>query len=424
MNVPLRNWLLLNKTLKKKYCVFIIVYSAFSNVGTSQISNFVNNGSFEDLYSCSYPNLINKAKYWRSIDSITAPPQLQSACVGINTVPFNSYTYQNARTGITYITSTFFCPPPSCAPIQNRLYLRNRLKANLKAGRTYCVSFYVNICGNSTYGIDGFGAYFADNSIDTITKCGIPLTYLSPQVQNATNNIITDTLGWTKVEGIFTATGNEKHLIIGNFKSDAATNSTLINTSVPYVATDVCIDDVSCIDVDLPAYAGNDTMCIPGTSVYIGRARDVGIDEACIWYQLPNMSSVIAKAAGLWVSPVVTSTYVVRQEICGIVKWDTVVVHQTAVGLDEFNNLREDFTLYPVPVENAVTMNFNYWQYKKRNVRVVILNELGKFMKEEEVLMINDSAKITTDDLANGIYFLQVRGISGRMLVKRFIVCR
>jgi len=271
--------------------------------------------------------------------------------------------------------------------------------------------------------MDGFGAYFGDNSVDTITKTGVPLTYIIPQVQNLNNNIITDTLNWTLITGTFVASGNEKHLIIGNFKSDVATNTVLINpNNPPLVATDVCIDDVSCVAIDLPAHAGNDTSCIPGTSVYIGRPQDVGIDEACIWYKLPNITTAIDTAAGLWVSPLVTTTYVVRQEICGNVKWDTVVVHQTAVGLNESYLLNENLKVYPIPAQDKITLQFSIPNIEDQFKQIIIYNSLGQTVKEEEIGFKNRTATILTNDLKNGVFILELRSSHSEKITKRFII--
>ena len=183
--------------------------------------------------------------------------------------------------------------------------------------------------------IDGFGLYFGGPSVDTIIyNSKRPLTFLTPQVVNPPNNIIMDSLNWVAITGTFTANGTEKYLIIGNFKSDVNTNTVITNyTTYSQDWSEYFIDDVSC-SIDLSAYAGPDAFCIPGNSVYIGRQQDAGIDEACMWYKLPNMTTAIDTAAGTWVTPTSpTTTYVVKQDICGVIKYDTVVVYQSGVGL-------------------------------------------------------------------------------------------
>lgn len=422
-SVVLRNLSLQNKKIEARFLLLLLCL--FSLQSISQIANYVNNGSFEDLYNCSQPNYLVKAKYWRCLDSTTFTPIICSTCTGFASVPLNTLTYQWPRTGNNYALGGLFCPPPSCSPIVNRMYFRNRLKANLKAGKTYCVKFYVNICWNSTYGMDGFGAYFGDNSLDTITKTAVPLTYLQPQVQNPSNNLITDTLNWTLITGTFVATGNEKHLVIGNFKSDVATNTVLINpNNPPLVATDVCIDDVSCIDIDLPAFAGRDTMCIPGTSVYIGRQRDVGIDEACQWYQLPNLTTAIDTAAGIWVNPLTTSTYVVKQEICSNVKWDTVVVYQTALGLNELKIMGDQLKVFPVPAKDVINLQFLMDVPDTEFNTVFIYNHLGQMIRKQNIKIGTAVTKVDISDLTSGMYFLQLTGDSLWSINKHIVISK
>ena len=332
-----------------------------------------------------------------------------------NKVPFNANTYQFPRTGNTYIISNFYYPSGL------RGYLKNRLKKNLQANTTYCVKFYGNICNTSPRGIDGFQIYFGDNSLDTITKYNVPLTYLNPQVKNPLGNVISDTLNWVLITGTFVANGTEKYALIGNFLSNNATSTASINTPYfPAYWTDLLIDDVSCIAIDLPAFAGNDTLCVPGTSVYIGRLRDVGIDEACFWYQLPNTNSVIATAAGLWVSPVITSTYIVRQEICGNIKWDTVVVVATGLGLFEGDEPDTRFKIYPQPAKDELLLEIEGSSTSLFQLK--LYNNLGVLLREEELNFTNQKAMINISDLANGVYALSLKTSKNEWYKKRLVV--
>src|SRR5690606_19202302 len=139
--------------------------------------------------------------------------------------------------------------------------------------------------------------------------------------------------------GTFVAQGNEKYALLGNFLADNAVTTTSIGGPFyPSKWTDVCIDDVSCIELNLPAFAGPDTTFIPGDSLFLGREPDVGIDEACIWYKMPG-TTPIDTVAGFWIKPTEACTYVVRQEICGLVKWDTVRITLNTVGIKSLSGL-------------------------------------------------------------------------------------
>ena len=396
-----------------KIYLFAFVFCFESN--KAQVANYVANGSFEEVYDCTSVWL-TRVKYWLGTDSICDGPLFYSTCN--SKVPLNANTYQYPRTGNGYIIGTLYY-----VYIANtmRVYAKNRLKQTLELGKTYCVKFYVNISNNSPRGIDGFQIYFGDNTLDTITKCNVPLTYLNPQIKNPLGNVISDTLNWVPVTGTFVANGTEKYALIGNFLADNAVTTASINTpSFPQYWTDVLIDDVSCMDVDLPAFAGNDTVCVPGTSVYIGRPRDVGIDEACFWYQLPNTTSVIATAAGLLVSPVTTSTYIVRQEICGNVKWDTVVVVATGLGLFEGDEPDTRFKIYPQPAKDELLLEIEGSSTSLFQLK--LYNNLGVLLREEELNFTNQKAMINISDLANGVYALSLKTSKNEWYKKRLVV--
>jgi len=401
----------------------IILCCCLGRLTNAQVTpaNFVSNGGFEQFTNCSVTTTIFPAKNWRWIDS-TSVGNVDYCNVCYPNVPYTPAGFQSARSGNAFSLITALCQPTFCSNSNNRGYIRNRLKTNLQSGVSYCVKFYINITNVSAYGIDGFGAYFGDNTVDTITKTNIPLIYLAPQVQNTSGNIVTDTLNWVLITGTFVANGNEKHTIIGNFKSDAATTKTLINSNfAPNVFCEFYLDDVSCIPMDLPAYAGTDIWCIPGNSVYIGRPCDVGIDEACIWYKLPNMATAIDTVAGLWVSPVITTTYIVKQEICGIIKYDTVVVHQSATGINELDILKDRLSVYPVPSKDELNLSLPF-DHSFHNI--TITNNLGQIIREEEIVFKNNNATITTSDLPNGVYIFTLKDKTNFQVSKRFVIAR
>ncbi len=404
-------------SLLKYLRVFILSVLCFK-FSIGQITNFVANGGFELKYNCSVTSTILPIAQWNWLDSLTYGNAVYyNYCYG--DVPYISFGFQYPRSGDAFSGLNALCQPTLCNASNSRGYLRNRLKSNLQPGKVYCVKFFISISNNSTYGIDGIGAYFGDDNLDTIIYTNKALTYLNPQIQNLNGNVISDTLNWTAITGTFTAIGTEKHLVIGNFKSDAATTKTLINAAnLPLEFTNIYLDDVSCIDIDLPAYAGPDVFCIPGNSVYIGRQRDVGIDEACMWYKLPNMTTAIDTAAGIWVSPTATSTYVVRQEICAGIKYDTVVVTMSSLGFDDFySEMDSYFTLSPNPSKDKIELNYKLNDHAK----ITIQNNLGQIIREEEISFINSKYNLSYS-LPNGIYFITILNSKHKPITKKLIV--
>ena len=227
--------------IKRKSLLIYFVLFSFINKLNSQFANYVSNGGFEKYVDCSGNNqYLSNAIDWDEIDLDQATVYC-NVCLG--SVPNSGWSYQYPSTGNAYVIADMLCF--SCASNLKRTYLKNRLKSILKANTRYCVKFHVNIGDLSSYGTDGFGAYFGNNSIDSINQGHIALTYLNPQVQNLNGNIITDTLNWTTITGTFTAIGDEKYVIIGNFKSDLGTNILVIQpTYSTNVFCTVLVDDI------------------------------------------------------------------------------------------------------------------------------------------------------------------------------------
>jgi hypothetical protein len=393
---------------------------------SAQITNYVTNGGFEKYTTCNVNDPLMtyavNAIGWDEIDN-NMSTKWNNYCYG--SVPFNAFYYCYPRTDSAYVAYDFLCL--NCSQNTLRTYIRNTLKEKLNAGKTYCVKFYINNSEYSSYSIDGFDAYFGGNELDTITRAHIPLTYLTPQIKNPTNNFITDTIGWSLITGTFTANGSEKYMVIGNLRSDALTNKILSNLSLASQSYSFCtagIDDVSCIPIDLPAFAGEDTSCAPGTSKYLGRQRDVGIDEDCMWYKLPNVTTAIDTAAGIWVKPVVTTTYVVRQEICGYVKWDTVVVFMNLVGLEKLKILNEELQIYPVPARDFIELKISNRSLFEGFNSIALYNNLGQLIKEEEISCKEEKLIITTNDFNPGIYVLKIKSKTYGTVSKRFVISR
>ncbi|WP_317898300.1 T9SS type A sorting domain-containing protein [Aurantibacillus circumpalustris] len=346
-------------------------------------------------------------------------------------VPLSSQTYQWPRHGNNFLASTFYCP--SCAS-NVRGYPRNNLKQVLTAGKTYCFTMYLNLTNKSSYSIDRMGVYFSDATNDTIKYCATPITYLTPQIQSPDSMFLSDTLNWMLFQGLYTAIGNEKYIIIGNFRNNANTHNVFVNsTTLPQIFTDYCIDDVSCIDIDLPAFAGNDAAVIPGDSVYLGRESDVGIDEACMWYQLPTVitptTPAIDTIAGFWIKPVTSCTYVVRQDICGHVKWDTVIIAMNPVGNVDpiaigLEMLNDKLMVFPNPANDYLELKISNADLTKDSKVISIYNNLGQLIREEEISFTENKLLFKTSELENGVYFLRIKSVNAGVLSKRFVAAR
>jgi hypothetical protein len=404
----------MQNSLKKFGFILILLTSLIRNQRAfGQIANLVSNGGFEEHYFHK-PNWI-APKGWSAIDSASYFGILFGSEITPQDVPKNMFCFQYPRSGKNYLIFLFYS--------HNRGYPRNRLKVPLIAGKRYCTTFYVNLSNASSYAISNIGAYFSTNETDTIKNCIIPLTYLNPQIKNPSNNIIKDTLKWVKISGEFVSNGNEKYISIGNFQSDINTTSSLVNNmSLPAVFSDYLLDDVSVIDIDLPAYAGKDKFIVPGDSAFIGRESDVGIDEACTWYKLPNDSIPIDTIAGFWIKPINTCTYMVRQEICGNVKWDTVILYENPVGIAKWKLLAEGATVYPNPANDYLNVEMPK-VFSKGNFSAAIYTSLGSLVREENI-RLDDKISLDVNQLEPGVYSLLLSLPEDYSVTKKFVISR
>jgi hypothetical protein len=431
----LKNYLFLNKYkfcgLNRQWLSLAILFYVFSCSGqVIKYANYVNNSSFEQLTISPNSNPWDRAKYWGPMDSAGGAAYVTRAKM-FGTTPNSGTGYQMPRTGDNYVLTQFYCDLSTCSYTNSRGYPRNRLKRNLKGGVTYCVKYHTVNTNNCVVGIDSYGAFFGGSWLDTTKKCSMPITYISPQI-SWQGGIIIDTMNWVPITGTFVADGTEKYMVLGNFKSNPATQTTIINpTYLPNLSNDIYIDDVSLIEMDLPAFAGRDTSVIPGDSIYLGYEQDIEINESCIWYKWPNMTTPIDTIAGFWLKPVSNGTFVVRQQLwCSGVKWDTVVIEMNPLGLNEklnpdsYRDINEELKIYPVPASNffEVSIQNQYLVHDFKQLR--IYNSLGEMIREEEINFENGKAVLKVDNLSNGAYIVEINNSRNERITKKLLISK
>lgn len=417
----LKNWLLQNKlTCSSKQGKLVLALFFYSFIGFGQV-NLVGNPSFEVFNIGSCPpttNYVADLKYWNCIDSTQRPKAgpTYNTCYG--NVPLAAgITYQWPKSGNGFIRSTFYCTSVTCTYTNSRQYPKNRLLTTLTAGKTYCVKMYVNLQNTSPYAIDALQILLADISIDTIKYVNTPLTYLNPQITN-TLGIINDTLNWIKVENTFVANGTEKYLVIGNFKTNAATTTS--NTGVSSgVWSEYLTDDVSVIDFNLPAYAGPDKNIFLGDSAFIGRPPEIGLE--CVW-TTGTVTVGDGSSAGIWVKPPLgTYTYVVTQNICGNIKTDTVTVNVSPSGISENTFFANGISLYPQPTKDILNVSLS--NYYEPSVQIKIIDINGREILNKELQVTNYKITVSTENISNGVYILQVLS-KNQIAQKRLIIAK
>lgn len=135
----------------------------------------------------------------------------------------NNYLYSNHAIGWSDARGTPDCPVSEEKAVGIILYkhkwnelISSELIQKLKKDVTYCISLDVKYQSRSSYSTSDFGIMLTKKPYN-------PKNDFHPQLSNDSSNILNDTL-WKRLEWQYTATGNEKYITIGNFKTPSSTN--------------------------------------------------------------------------------------------------------------------------------------------------------------------------------------------------------
>jgi hypothetical protein len=395
--------------MKKIFCICLCI-SLYSQ---AQI-NYVKNPGFEDYTQC--PIAFTMPTFWTGTDTlgIIAGPYLAqycNACVPSNSilsVPRGSNYHRKVRNGgqgYVYFMNTIANVDSNGTLLSEaREYLTGRLHQKLVANKNYCIKFFVapyiplfnsfDQCYSNNQ-----AAYLDDGGVDSldITWGGLNLPIaVIPQAINT--SLVTDTNTWTKAEGMFTAQGIERFITIGNFTNHFS------NTIVPYILGSTSymsinfVDDVSVLDYDLPAYAGQDSSIALGDSLYIGRPHEIGPE--CRWWA--NGTALNDSNLGFWAKPTQPTQYVVQQKVCGNTKYDTIYVSiDTGVGIQHYNMQNPRLSIEPNPAHEYCHIQYSS---STQAQQLSITDLAGKEIIQQTLPAASSSYTLPSNSLAKGVY--------------------
>ena len=228
--------------MNKLYCLIII----FSSCRFCEGQNLAPNPSFEDTVACpQQTGDVEKAQFWNKCYN---SPDYFNACsttpyIG---VPNNTwFGYQFPHTGNAYMGE--FCYNIG-APWYREI-IGAPLTQTLTIGTKYFLSVYISRAELFEWASDHFGFRFSTVPFVQGTNpvnLGNFSHYFSP-------NIISDTIGWTKISGSFVADSAYSYIMIGNFYNNTITNHIQIGGGGGggfsyYYIDDVCVstDSLTC----------------------------------------------------------------------------------------------------------------------------------------------------------------------------------
>lgn len=199
MNLKSSNYLI-------KSFIFIIYFTNLVSYVFSQ--NFVENPSFETS-SPIYGTYLKEIYGWElsyfSSDIFSAHIQYDEDQRYCNSVPYNSYGYQKARTGSNY-AGVFILKEA----------LQTKLINSLQKDSLYYIEYYISLADSSDCTIWQLGAAFTKEALrydalhSEVLKC-------IPQIFNTEDRYIPPGTNWMKICGTYKACGGEQYLIISGF---------------------------------------------------------------------------------------------------------------------------------------------------------------------------------------------------------------
>ncbi|WP_343635092.1 T9SS type A sorting domain-containing protein [Fluviicola sp.] len=368
-------------------------------------SNLVPNPSFEnclinpggggsfydfDLYDWFNPN--------------TATPDYYSISV------YPEFIDQNIPDGQACIGISAYDPALS----NLREYVSCELLDTLIANKLYYVSFYASLSeGLSHSTADNLGVNFSDTALHAANTLYFNV---ETHVLNFNNEIIEDTVNWVRISGLYEATGSELFLTIGNFHSDTATTPGHLFPGNPAWQAYYFIDNVSVIPLDsltggIPAYAGPDQTIYIEDSVFIGQKIS---NLPGFWSKLDG-TPIASNTGGLYVSPQVTTTYVVEQTLNGIYSTDTVTVFVIGLGLEEL--ALSNFKIAPNPNKGAFTLDMD--QPLQEKAQLILSDNTGREVYVQELSAQSSQIRVA---VSPGTYFAELCSGQKKSAIQRIIV--
>ena len=200
--------------------------------GIAYSQNLIPNPGFDQFIECpEEASQIDRAIPWLTASPGT--PDFFHACssndqVKVPYAGFHFLSYQPARSGegmghlCIYTTINMAVSE----------YMQTELKSSLVAGTFYYIEFYVSpdldsSPQNTRDYTDAVGLGFSTSTYYEDIPVGQAIS-IEPAIEHY-GQLITDTVGWTRVNGCYLAKGDERNVIIGNFRNVVETNVLLEN---------------------------------------------------------------------------------------------------------------------------------------------------------------------------------------------------
>jgi hypothetical protein len=228
------------------YKISILLISIlYSLSGHSQ--NLVLNGSFEEHNGVCNGQLQN-ANNWSRPTYGGTPDFFHDCILYSTTIPNNVFGVQYPRNGMGYAGFSTYTGPPEPQP-SSREYVQGTLDDTLVNGQKYCVEFYVSLGDISEFATNNLAILFSKAMWMYEDNMYFHHIETPPDLKFDSSKTYADTSGWMLVSGLYTARGDEKYFIIGNFNDNANTQG-IVTGFIGHNSAYYYIDDVNIYKCD------------------------------------------------------------------------------------------------------------------------------------------------------------------------------
>jgi outer membrane protein OmpA-like peptidoglycan-associated protein len=210
------------------YAALVFLFIVNENYMTAQGKNLVINPGFEKYEKCpedyTPENLSHKLVPGWSYPTRATPDYFNRCSPRNVSVPKNFAGESEPHSGDAYIGAIL-----SGTEESYREYIQGSFTSQMIKGQQYCVRFYYRLASYSRFAVDQMSLFFSD--VEIKNDINVNLSY-TPQITNKIGLFLDNIDEWEEFCTIYTAAGNERFFIIGNFKNYDNTNYVVTDKNV------------------------------------------------------------------------------------------------------------------------------------------------------------------------------------------------
>lgn len=265
----------------KNNLLFLIIVLGLENSVCAQ-TNLIPNSDFEVYTTCpDNQGQIERAVPWHAGKMLISSSEYFNRCSSnkFASVPVNVKGYQEPRSGDGYVGIFTYGVSAIDTNKSYREYISVKLDSQLTVGVQYYFEMYVNKSDTYNLATGSFGAVFTTYKMQRPANDYFLIEGVMPLVDNPNNLFVTDETGWTKISGKFIADSAYEHITIGNFRSNAETDTLKVahqTSSIPLDAAYYYLDDLLLQRV---VDSTKDSTIVPGdSSINVGDTLSGNLD--------------------------------------------------------------------------------------------------------------------------------------------------